>query len=645
MNKKIAVIVERLDETYQSNILSGIYEAAGKYNFDCYVFVSFTGMKNNKGHDAGEMNIFSLPDFKNFDGAILLTNTIGCPPVVEDILKRISDAGIPAVSMDNDVDGMLHIGIDNYSAMGEITEHFITEHGFTDFCYISGPSKNPESYSRLAAFCDVLARHGIEIADNSIYYGDFRGESGMEAAEFFIKKRSRMPQVIICANDVMAAAAVNRLHSEGIRIPEDVAVSGFDDIYDSLNLRVELTTVSRPLVHSGALACEMLNNVFNNKQQQKSVIMNMSPKYSESCGCVGHTYCDAADYKEANIANYIRIDSNNRYMSIFNSLACELNGAEDFKGYINSLKKFVKFINPEEFYFCLNEKWNYVSHEITGVISGKDKIPSVYEKNITVPIAYCRGRFSEYEHINVNELLPSVKGRADTVKYYYFLPLHFKERCLGYMAIHNCGMSLHNTLFQAWCITINNSLENIRKIMALDDAVENLKRLYIQDTFSGIYNRNGFVNATNEVFRDCSVNSRNIMLMFIDLDGLKKINDTYGHAAGDEAIRAIAHILHETCVNGEIFCRFGGDEFIVFAADYTDDDAQHLTARIQKNISRYNKQSKLNLDKYSEYRLSASTGYVIAIPKIGEDLFRFVTEADKKMYETKREKKSKYLRG
>lgn len=645
MNKKIAVIVERLDETYQSNILSGIYEAAGKYNFDCYVFVSFTGMKNNIGHDAGEMNIFSLPDFRNFDGAILLTNTIGCTPVVEDILKRIADAGIPAVSMDNDVVGMMHIGIDNYSAMGEITRHFVTEHGFTDFCYISGPSENPESYSRLAAFRDVLSNHGIEIADNSIYYGDFRGDSGMEAVDFFIKKRKKMPQVIICANDVMAAAAINRLHSEGMRIPEDVAVSGFDDIYDRLNIRVDLTTVGRPLVQSGALACEMLNNSFNNVQQQRSVIMNMKPRYSESCGCVKHTYSSAADYKEANIANYIRIDSNNRYMTIFNSLACELNSAENFEGYVASLKKFVKRINPEEFYFCLNENWRNVSHEMTGVISDKYKVPNVYEENIDIKIAYCRGRFYESTCINVNKLLPDVKNRADTAKYYYFIPLHFKERCLGYMAIHNCGISLHNALFQAWCITINNSLENIRKIVALDAAVEKLKRLYVQDTFSGIYNRNGFVNATNEIFRACSMESRNIMLMFIDLDGLKKINDTYGHAVGDEAIRAIAHILHNTCNNGEIFCRFGGDEFIVFAADYTDDDAKHLTARIQKNINRYNKKSKLNMNEFSDYSLSASTGYVIAIPKVGEDLFRFVTEADKKMYETKREKKSKYLRG
>ena len=90
MAKRIAVIVAGIDETYQSSILRGIQSAALKYGFHCYVFVSFTGMKDNKGHDDGEMNIFKLPDFSLFDGAILLTNTIDCPPVVNDILSRIT---------------------------------------------------------------------------------------------------------------------------------------------------------------------------------------------------------------------------------------------------------------------------------------------------------------------------------------------------------------------------------------------------------------------------------------------------------------------------------------------------------------------------------------------------------------------------
>lgn len=640
MNRKIAVIVAGIDETYQSSILNGIQTAASKCDFDCYTFVSFRGMKDNRNHDVGEMNIFKLPDFSSFDGAILLTNTIGYQPVVDDILARIKNAGIPAVSMDNSVEGLIHIGIDNRSAMKEITEHFINVHRFTKFNYISGPTDNPESLDRLNAFREVLDEHGIAIESDRIFYGDFRGDSGREAIDYFLRSGKELPQAIICANDVMAVAAVNHLHEAGINTPEDVAVSGFDDVFDRYNLRVELTSVKRPLVRSGELACEMLYNKFNDSLPCESMMLNMSPKFTESCGCKECEAPEALAYKEANIANYNRIDSNNHYMSLFNSLSCDLSGAVNFKEYIESLKRFVKHINPEEFYFCLNKNWDFQSKDIVADISEEEKIPEDYENDIIVPIAYYNGEFKEKVQITLDELLPHFSESSENPKFYYIVPLHFRQRCLGYLAINNCHLSLYNALFQAWCITINNSLENIRKINALDCAVKKLKKLYIQDTFSGIYNRNGFVNATNDIFRECARKSRNVMLMFIDLDGLKRINDTYGHAVGDEAIRAIAGILDKTCVTGEIFCRFGGDEFIVFAADYNDEDAQTLTANIQENICVYN---NTNTSK-NQYCLSASTGYVIAIPKVDEDLFRFVTEADKKMYETKREKKSKYLR-
>lgn len=638
MNKRIAVIVAGIDETYQSSILRGIESVASKCGFDCYVFVSFTGMKDNKSHDFGEMNIFRLPDFRRFDGAVLLTNTIDCPPVVSGILDRIKAAGIPAVSIDNKVQGLLHIGIDNCSAMREITEHFIKVHGFTKINYISGPVDNPESADRLNTFLKVTSENNITVEKERIFYGDFRGDSGKEAIEYFLGGELEMPQAIICANDVMAAAAVNRLHSAGIRIPDDIAVSGFDDVFDSHNLRVELTSVERPLMRSGMLACEMLYEKFNDTLKQESIMLNMEPKFTESCGCEKCTIKSAEEYKEANIRNFNRIDTINHYMSIFNGLACDLNGAGNFDDYIDTLKNFVKLIDPGEFYFCLNENWSFESDDITREIQDSKKVPECYEENINVPIVYCNGSFTDKMSIKLEELLPKPDGITDNPKLYYILPLHFGERCMGYMAISNCRISLHNALFQSWCITVNNSLENIRKIKALDNAVKKLERLYVQDTFSGIYNRYGFVNATNDIFRECASQSREIMLMFIDLDGLKKINDTYGHTVGDDAIRAIAEILNKSCCNKEIFCRFGGDEFIIFAADYSESDAIKLTEEIQKYISEYNSYSG------NRYCLSASTGYVIAVPKMGEDLFRFVTEADKKMYETKREKKSKYLR-
>ncbi|MBR3666706.1 MAG: GGDEF domain-containing protein, partial [Ruminococcus sp.] len=175
--------------------------------------------------------------------------------------------------------------------------------------------------------------------------------------------------------------------------------------------------------------------------------------------------------------------------------------------------------------------------------------------------------------------------------------------------------------------------------MCLEYAVDRLVNLYTKDTFSGIYNRNGFVQATEDIYRECTEAQRDIMLMFIDLDGLKIINDTYGHDIGDRAICSIADVLSDSCTDGEIFCRFGGDEFIVFGADYTEQKAQQLTERIKANIA------KINSGGENPFVLSASLGFTVATPKKGEDIFCFVTEADNVMYAEKRKKKqSRHLK-
>jgi len=637
--RSIAVIVAGIDEKYQSEILDGIHSAAAECSLDVSVFVSFIGTMENSGHDYGEFNIFSLPDFSRFDGAILLTNTIDYPPVASRILSDIIQAGIPAVSVDNDVPGMLHIGIDNRTAMREITEHFIKHHGFTRFNYISGPADNPESAHRLEAFLEVLGENDIEIDRKRIYYGDFRAPEGRAAVDYFLRYAPEMPEAIICANDVMAAAAIDRLAEEGYCVPEDIAVSGFDHSFDRYDYRIELTTVSRPLKHSGQLACRMLRDHFSGKDKERSVILDMKPCFSESCGCGSGKKPTIAELRAKNYSSYRQEGTTQYYLSLLNRLSSGLLGCSSFEQYITSLKIITQEMNPDEFYFCLCTNWDddTLTDQKKPVRKKTQVNYSDYTEEMLVPVAYRNGSFLETERISTKELIPA--GDDDEGgKVRYFVPLHFGDRCLGYMALRIDRLSLHNSMFQSWCISISNSLENIRKLIILEYAVQRLGRLYARDTFSGIYNRNGFVEAADKKYRECVEQQRAIMVMFIDLDGLKNINDTYGHSVGDNAICFIAGILRDSCTRGEVYCRFGGDEFIVFASDYTESDAEALTKTIADGID------IVNTSGGNPFELSASIGSVVAIPSREQELFDFVTAADKKMYVEKRKKYSKYLK-
>mgnify|MGYP000107447803 CR=1 FL=1 len=148
------------------------------------------------------------------DGAVLLTNTISSPPVTQQIISKIKAAGIYAVSIDYDIPEFFHIGIDNRTAMMEMTRHFINHHGFRKIKYISGPDDNPESIDRLDGFKKVMQENNILVNENDIFYGDFRFPSGREAVETFLKQSDELPEVIICANDAMAISAISALNDE-----------------------------------------------------------------------------------------------------------------------------------------------------------------------------------------------------------------------------------------------------------------------------------------------------------------------------------------------------------------------------------------------------------------------------------------------
>jgi diguanylate cyclase (GGDEF)-like protein len=121
--------------------------------------------------------------------------------------------------------------------------------------------------------------------------------------------------------------------------------------------------------------------------------------------------------------------------------------------------------------------------------------------------------------------------------------------------------------------------------------------------------------------------------MFLDMDGLKMINDTYGHNEGDFAITTICHDIRDLCHKGEICARLGGDEFVIFGIRYTEEMAADLSERIEKTLAEFNENSG------KPYKLGTSAGWCIEVPHADLALETIINAADELMYEKKKNKK------
>lgn len=639
MKYTIAVIASGVDEEYQQSILSGIHRYAAQHHVNIAHFIAFGGMLNNPKYDMGEYNIFQLPNFSLFDGVILLSNTFSSD-LADEISKRIRDAGVPAVSIDKELDDMYYIGIHNDSAMEQITRHFIVNHNVRRFNYISGPDDNTESIARLSAFRRVLEEYDIPLESERIYHGTFRAKDGRRAVESFLKSELEFPEAIVCGNDAMAMAVILALETHGIHCPDDILVSGFDNIYNAKNFSPALSTVERPLMQSGALACELLCRHCSGEYPPRVQELNAVPIYSESCGCGCSSGEEIPIFKKR---NYQTIEKTNREIARLNQMTCSLVECDTFDEYLDALRVTVLNTGCEEFYLCLNDNWynKQIPHEAgyTGELQPEEYTVKGYSKRMIMPMIYFDGEFHPTESFSSDKVLPRLLYETDNMRNMYFVPLHFRERCLGYFVIVNTDLPIRSSLFHTWSINISNSLENLRKLLCLDEVVKELDKLYAIDSLTGIYNRNGFKRSSNEEFKRCIEEQKPVMIMFADMDGLKSINDNYGHKAGDHAIRSIASILQECCLDGEIACRFGGDEFFIFGAEYSSEKAIAIRKRIQDSIDICNRNSG------RPYQLSVSIGACITVPAPGSTVFQLITIADNRMYEEKKKKNpSKYLK-
>ena len=639
----IAVIVSTIDEEYQSGILEGIRQYAFANRITVEHFVAFGNIGGDVGHDTGEYNIFSLADLSRFDGVILVINTVQLADCKERVLTQARASGIPVVCVDKQDPEFDTICIDNTRAMHAMVEHFVTRHGMTRINYVSGPADNIDARERLQAYRDVLTQHGIPVEEERIYHGTFQSRDGTAAVAAFLKSPLEFPQAIVCANDNMAIAAVNALMRHGVRVPEDVAVSGFDNIYNARNYAPAMTSVERPLARVGQLACQKIIARLRGKPLERETILETRLCFSQSCGCCETPLMDTDEFKKH---NYGVLESFSLDVSLVSRMSSALAECDSLEEYTERLREFIPPIGCKEFYLCLCDTWkqgimadeteeNYLLH----ILSPNDYIVSGYSDTIMVPLAYKDGAFIDVPEFPSREMLPGLFLTENEPGNYYFVPLHFRDRCMGYCVIKDSDFPITSKLFHNYIMNISNSLESVRKIICLDRVTRKLNKLYTVDTLSRINNRNGFRIGTQHVFSRCIREHRPVMLMFLDMDGLKSINDNYGHKAGDNAIISMAEVLMATCTDGEVCCRFGGDEFIVFGGDYTEERAQALTRRIRAALE------EINETKHLPYRLDTSLGYHITVPEPGTNLFQLVTIADNIMYaEKKRRKTSRYLK-
>lgn len=632
MKKKhinIAVMMTGADSDVQSRILKGIECYGKEHDCNIAVFHWFTGAYEREKHNLGEVNMAYLPDLNLFDGVIIFSNAFHIDINRKRIEELLSTLKCPVVCVGEKLENYYSVRTDGYSAMRKLVEHYVIDHKMTRLHFVKGVAGNPDAEVRFKAYVDVLEENGIPVNPERISPGDFYVTGAELAAKEIFSSKLAFPEVVICANDTMAMTMCDCMREKGYRVPEDVAVSGYDYSYEGQNCNPKLTTVRMCLEELGMAAGKVLLDVLDGKEVPKETLLADEVIYNESCGCAKRN-AGAVKLEEQHGEVFHR-----KMIHQMIELEKSIMAAEDYEGWLGAMKDFVTQVDPPEFYFCTNEDFveNVFerSYDEQESMSTEEKL--AYSPMTRVIIAYRNGVFFTKDSFDSKYGMDNIFKGKDKSKLYFFSPLHCLERNYGYFVFVDSDYVVDNQLYVYWLISMGHSVENIRKQNLLQNAMVRLNEMYIKDSLTGAYNRFGLERFFSEIKMKSMMSKSKMQISFIDIDGLKTINDIYGHEEGDRIISAAAEILMEYAGKYNVV-RYGGDEFIVMGTLQNEREVENYWKNVQAGIDDYNANHK----KHAV--LSMSFGYDVFYVDHKTYLEDCIRVTDKKMYEEKNRKKA-----
>lgn len=632
MGKQIAVLMCAINLDNQRKILEGMIDAAKETDANLFVFTNYVSATEENENVRGAYRIMELPDFKQFDAAILVLNTLHYRPAVDYSIQAIKESGIPAVSIDNEIEGMGYIGISSYEAEYELIEHFITEHNCRDIYYVRGPIRSKEAQKRYQAYCDVLQKYNIPLQEDHVYLGMFNLESGREAAKYFLKN-GKTPSCIICANDAMAVGVAEILKNSKYRIPEEVRIAGFDNGETSYLHIPPITTIDKSQYDVGYQSVmDVLAQSIGKAPEKHEMPCKLETR--GSCGCDADKTIDVEWLKGKYISDQM---TTLRMSDIVRNMTAQFSGLETPQDIIVVLKDYIVQTELESFYLCLCERDKVFCIPESNIGKNIDiqQVNETYTEQIELALAYENGKFESYPTFEKGLVLPKECKERSGGNYFIITPVYFQKCCYGYCITQNTRLPLEHSLYYSWIMNIGVALENVRKLMLLQDAVVRLNSLWSYDLLTNLHNRAGFFYEAKAMIREMKAQNKQIFLLFMDIDGLKPVNDTYGHDAGDDLIREMAWCIKKNLNDGMLAMRYGGDEFVILGSSRSGKKAEMLVNAIRNSIRSSNQEHKY------PFRLSASIGVIKYQARDIEDLTVLIEQADIQMYEEKRRKKAR----
>lgn len=649
----IAVLVYNLIVDYNHSVVDGVYNFY-KDKPDVRLIVAPVNVPHEQtdNYDYQYWTTTQILKSQQIDGIILVPNSfanhIDFTRLTEEL--RIF-SGKPLISISRPIDFPNSYFTYNTSdtAYNQVIEHLRIKHSCKRIGFFgAGLVNSPESEARLESFKNALTINGLEFYPELVFQGDFTPGCARDVLAETIKSKEDVNfDAICCVNDFTAAGCLLVFDALGIKCPEDVILFGYDDSDFAKKTFPTLSSINQAIPNTGEKAAEMLYKILHNEPVENPLMTDSLPVFRQSCGCVNKSVASSAFYDWN--GKYHEIDEQER-----------LNKINNIKEHQNVLYQIYNMINLMDSKIFMDNVLDalrpaMILSNISAMMVGLYGEPVILEKDedFTVPESarvqiainlehdYAQVLpFGEEKRLLLSERFVPTEYEIHSSGLYIIHPVFMRDKNYGYIF---CKLNdkqdyiLTSINLKVISDILVNAFEYSIVLKQQEKLIEKSVNLSFRaktDELTQIYNRRGIMEYGQQLI-DLSVTmNKTGSVFFCDLDGLKKINDTYGHKIGDLAIKTEADVLKACFREADLVGRLSGDEFCVVAPGFPSDRIDIIRKKLLENNKKLSEAAGL------PFTLSISVG-AVGFNSNQSNLETLLQAADQQLYEEKTVKHGK----
>ena len=646
---RIGLLIDYVISEYAVRLIRGVSLACQEKSVELVVF-SIGRLQDLSGaFDYQNLAVSSFVSSKNLDGAIFISGTIMHALSKSEVASYIkSFKPLPLANISMEIPGIPSVVVDNAEAYDSILCELVKRQKCKKFGILGVRGNSSEVKNRIKNIKSILESYGIEEDSVDVWKSTLSYGPALEDLRTIYKERGTFNyDALICMNDEMAFAALDFCNEIGKRVPVGIAVLGFDNLFHADVCIPSLSTIKQNFEGQGYLAASNLIKEINGKPVDKLSVITAIPVMRESTRRVPY------DKNAPHARNFEFEAENNPYLR-----SCS--GTEWYrkKGEFYQTTNFYTEMQSDMTYDQLR---NRINDDVRSFGISACAIV-LYEKPIEMAVPF------DYFHLPKNAHL--FAGFDDTTGYdsineKTLIKCNPKEKMLpdGIINFGSDGVMVfsiyHGTLQYGYIIIRPGHYDSIIydmfvKLLASTIAsvysfslahsetsrvrkkIDELDLIASTDELTGVYNRRGFFSFGETTLKFAKAMGHSGMVIYCDMDSLKKINDIYGHEAGDKAILAESIILKSNFRSNDIIARIGGDEFAIICPGLTKEALRNIRAQIDEDCRIWSGGNELG------FAISISMGSVsYPSQKMGYKITPLLSEADSLMYMEKRAKKAR----